>query len=92
LTLGIRPEHVVIGGETNRLEAPVALVESLGSAHFAYLDLVALDGPFACQLPDRPETPPGSLSIALPPARLHLFDGEGIAFAAAPRPATRDAA
>ncbi|MBY8828402.1 ABC transporter ATP-binding protein [Hephaestia mangrovi] len=76
LTLGIRPEHVVIGGAVNRIEAPVAMIESLGASHFAYLSTPGGE-PLACQLAEQPHERPGRLAIALPPERCHLFDESG---------------
>ncbi|HEU4959231.1 MAG TPA: sn-glycerol-3-phosphate ABC transporter ATP-binding protein UgpC [Sphingomonas sp.] len=77
LTLGIRPEHMVVGGPINRVEAPVTMVESLGASHLAYLTLAGAADPVVCQLAERPRERPARLAISLPPERLHLFDAEG---------------
>jgi multiple sugar transport system ATP-binding protein len=80
VTLGIRPEHFAFHGETNRVETRVRFVESLGSAHFGYLDLAGEPEPFTCALAERPET--GSvLAVSMPPERLYLFNAEGRSFA-----------
>jgi len=84
LTLGIRPEHVAIGGRENAVTAPVALVESLGSRHFAYLDMAGEDEPLIVALPERrPAT--GSLAVSLPRGHLHLFAADGAALPAIAR-------
>ena len=84
LTLGIRPEHVAIGGGVNTIEAPVRMIESLGASHLAYLALPGGGEPFACALPERPRQPPARLAVSLPPERLHLFDAAGRAVPRAP--------
>ena len=81
LTLGIRPEHVAVGGAVNRIEAPVAMVESLGASHLAYLTLAGAAEPLVCQLGERPRDGPARLAISFPPERLHLFDAAGRALA-----------
>jgi len=81
LTLGIRPEHVVIGGTSRTIEAPVTMVESLGASHFAYLPIEGSDEPFVCQLPGRPRERPARLALFLPAKHIHLFDEEGRALA-----------
>jgi multiple sugar transport system ATP-binding protein len=77
LTLGIRPEHVVAGGGSNAIEAPVTMIESLGASHLAWLALPGSDESFACQLPARPRERPARLAIGLPPEHCHLFDTAG---------------
>ena len=79
MTLGIRAEHVCVGGAINQIEAPVAMIESLGANHFAYLTVAGAPDPFACQLPERQR--PARLTIGLPPEHLHLFDAGGAALA-----------
>jgi len=78
LTLGIRPEHLVLGGGDNSLAAPVALVESLGSRHYAYCDLPGEAEPLIVALPER-RPAGGTLHASLPRRKLHLFDGDGLA-------------
>jgi multiple sugar transport system ATP-binding protein len=76
LTIGIRPEHVEIGGEGALIEAAVELVEPTG--HGIILHLRLHDHPFKLLTTDRRHlTPEAMLSVALPAGRLHLFDGEG---------------
>ena len=78
-TLGIRPEHIVFDGDDNRIPANVRFVESLGSAHFGYLEIAGEDDPLICALAERPKADT-EITIALPPDRLYLFDAEGGAF------------
>ena len=75
LTLGIRPEHVVLGGDN--MEGRVVLVERLGSGTLVHLELAdgtaltaATDGMTPAQDGER-------LGIGLPPASCHLFDDAG---------------
>lgn len=78
VTLGIRPEHFTIGGSVNRLETVVRFVESLGSAHYGYLDLPGFDEQLTCALPER--MPVGTtIAVNLPPDHLYLFDAAGSA-------------
>lgn len=79
-TLGVRPEHVILDGETNRVPATVRFIESLGSAHFGYFDIAGEDEPLTGALSERIETET-AVMIALPPDRLYLFDEGGRAFA-----------
>ena len=80
LTLGIRPEHVMLAGDRNRIEAKVRFVESLGSAHYGYLDVAGETEPLTCALPARPTVGSG-IFVSLPPERLYLFDPQGRALA-----------
>ncbi|TPG20050.1 sn-glycerol-3-phosphate ABC transporter ATP-binding protein UgpC [Sphingomonas koreensis] len=92
LTLGVRPEHVLVGEGDNGVAGPVAMVESVGGAHVAYLDLAGDDAPFACQLPGRLDGATERLSVRLPAERLHLFDAAGASLAHARPSAVRHAA
>jgi len=81
-TLGIRPEHVALEGNENRVPATVRFVESLGSAHFGYVEIGGVGEPLTCTLTERLESDT-QVAIALPPAQLYLFDATGRAFARA---------
>ena len=80
LTLGLRPEHLIVGGAANRLEAKVTFVESLGGTTFAYAQFpgvkddealtVELDGSLRLKAGD-------PLSLSIPSGRTYLFDAEG---------------
>ena len=81
LTLGVRPEHAGTDGATNRLTGTVGMVESLGAVHHVHLAVEGLTEPLVASLPTRPAGE--TLSIALAPETLHLFDEHGRAL---PRP------
>ena len=91
VTLGIRPEHFAIDGSVNRVDMTVRFVESLGSAHFGYLDMSGVDEPLTCALPTRPAIG-AKLAVGLPPELLYLFDAEGEAVARPHETARSDAA
>jgi multiple sugar transport system ATP-binding protein len=79
VTLGIRPEHVVIGVEAaarGGLSAAVDLVEPTGFG--SILHLRAFGGLLKAFTLDRAAATVGAaLPIALPPERVHLFDAAG---------------
>ncbi|RZJ28343.1 MAG: sn-glycerol-3-phosphate ABC transporter ATP-binding protein UgpC [Brevundimonas sp.] len=79
VTLGIRPEHLNLGGKAGTISATVTFAETLGHATFAY----AAYGETALtvQLPGdvRPQTG-GALALAVPADQAHLFDAAGTAF------------
>jgi multiple sugar transport system ATP-binding protein len=78
LTLGVRPEHLTVGGRDGaRARAQVRLIEQLGSETMIYATLadgselaVKADGLFRVE-------PGVEIEIGLPPAACHLFDAEG---------------
>lgn len=80
LTLGVRPEHLVVGAADNVLTARVNFVESLGGTTYAYADFpgmkddealtVELDGALRPSAGD-------ALTLGAPAERCHLFDGQG---------------
>jgi len=84
LTLGIRPEHMRIGGEGNRLDSTVAFVESLGGTTFAYCPYPGIEEPLTCQFEGRNGCDRlragDALQLRLPPEAIYLFDAEGRAF------------
>ncbi len=76
-TLGIRPEHVVLGGEgPDRLRASVDLVEPTGFGIIVHLKL----GPVAFKaftLDRKFLGMQGDIDVSFPQAHLHFFDGAG---------------
>jgi len=80
VTLGIRPEHVTLGGG-NSVQAEVAYVEHLGESSFIYTQvkgttnhvIVRQEGDTAAKMGDQ-------LTLALTPQHCHLFDERGRAF------------
>ncbi len=95
LTLGLRPEHLVLGGADNRLQAQVNFVESLGGTTFAYAQFpgmqdddaltVELDGAMRLKAGD-------ALALSVPADRTYLFDAQGRAVPRLAEPAQRRAA
>jgi multiple sugar transport system ATP-binding protein len=83
VTLGIRPEHAQMGGETgqpNTLSATVAFVEQLGEASYVYgrlgdgnLFTVRQSGDTAVRIGEE-------ITIRCLPGNLHLFDAAGRAY------------
>jgi ABC-type sugar transport system ATPase subunit len=81
VTLGLRPEHVVIGGGlvAGQVEATVVRVESLGAQ--TILGLEAEPGPIVAVVAgDRRAAAGERLTLHLPAERCHLFDKHGMAF------------
>jgi multiple sugar transport system ATP-binding protein len=95
LTLGLRPEHLAVGGVENRLQARVSFVESLGGTTVAYAHFpgmkddealtVQLDGTLRLRAGD-------PLALNIPPARTYLFDAQGRALRRLAPMGTRQAA
>jgi multiple sugar transport system ATP-binding protein len=70
IELGIRPEHVVAGGD---LPATVEMVEPMGSDQLAWLRLGS--HALSMRLPAEAQIAvTQSISLRLPPDRLNLFD------------------
>ena len=84
LTLGVRPEHIRAGGESNLLESTVAFVESLGGTTFAYCPYPGVEEALTCQFEGRngcDRVRSGDhLQLQLPPEAIYLFDAQGRAF------------
>jgi ABC-type sugar transport system ATPase subunit len=80
VTLGVRPEHMVEGGDgALRIEGEIEAVEHLGEATLVYLRLA--DGtPFIVKAPDDTRAEPGGRYMASAPERsLHIFRADGSA-------------
>jgi ABC-type sugar transport system ATPase subunit len=100
LTLGIRPEHLVIsddsggaGGTGNglhpRARVAVNLTEPLGGESFVYGSLQSGE-PITIKQPGQIFIKAGAMiAVSIDPALCHLFDGEGRALAATSRPGDR---
>ncbi|MDT8998272.1 sn-glycerol-3-phosphate ABC transporter ATP-binding protein UgpC [Paucibacter sp. APW11] len=84
VTVGVRPEHIRLGGERNVLQSTVAFVESLGGTTFAYCPYPGLEEPLTCQFEGRngcDRLRSGTaLALQFPPEALYLFDAQGQAF------------
>ncbi|MEO5937782.1 MAG: sn-glycerol-3-phosphate ABC transporter ATP-binding protein UgpC, partial [Sphingomonas sp.] len=75
VTLGVRPEHLRLGGTENVLIGTVRMVESLGSAHHVHLAVEGLADPLVASLTERPAGE--KLAVSLPRDALLLFDEAG---------------
>ena len=80
VTLGIRPEHIGLGGTGSTIGATVTFAETLGHATYAYAAYG--DTALTVQAPGdlRPRTG-GGLTLTIPADQAHLFDAAGDAFA-----------
>jgi multiple sugar transport system ATP-binding protein len=90
LTLGVRPEHLVIAdgsGDGGRptLRVAINLTEPLGGESFVYGSLQSGE-PVTIKQPGQVFIAAGAVvGVAIDPALCHLFDGEGRALAATAR-------
>lgn len=76
MTLGIRPEHVLVAPQAGSVVAKVDLVEPTGLGIILHLTVHGL--PFKLFSSDRALLQPGaSISVGLPEAKLHVFDSRG---------------
>jgi multiple sugar transport system ATP-binding protein len=84
VAVGIRPEHVSLGGgKPFSLELTPGLIERLGIHSIAYSPL-ASGGNFTALFEGEPPIAEGEpMTIGLDPAQVHLFDAEGRAIGAA---------
>jgi len=83
VTLGVRSEHLSLdlSGPGDHIEARVHWVEQLGDTTFAYLESAAAQAPVLRLPGETPVNVGDTLRVRVPPARAHLFDDQGIAFA-----------
>lgn len=79
VTVGIRPEHLALGGKTGSISTKVTFAETLGHATFAYADYAGTS--LTVQLPGDVRLEAGkALELAVPAEQAHLFDADGNAF------------
>ncbi|MEO1794738.1 MAG: TOBE domain-containing protein, partial [Pseudomonadota bacterium] len=76
-TVGIRPEHILVGGEGGELSGTVGVAEHLGSDTFMNVEVAGLgtlrvraNGEVGLNYGD-------TTKLTIPPARLHRFDANG---------------
>ncbi|MFN3305155.1 MAG: ABC transporter ATP-binding protein [Roseateles sp.] len=83
VTVGVRPEHIRLGGPGNLLQSTVAFVESLGGLTFAYCPYPGLDEPLTCQFEGRNGSDRlrsgQALELHLPTEALYVFNAQGLA-------------
>jgi multiple sugar transport system ATP-binding protein len=78
VTLGVRPEHVRIGGDGQSIRCIAALTERLGEHSYVHADLAG--GTLVAKAPGDIATRPGeAISIHIPADACHVFDEHGIA-------------
>ena len=81
VTLGVRPEHLVAGGQDNSIDTSVTFVESLGSTTHAYCAFPGVEEALTCELDGRMRLHNGDrLTLSLPADACYLFDAQGHAF------------
>ncbi|HEX2013050.1 MAG TPA: sn-glycerol-3-phosphate ABC transporter ATP-binding protein UgpC [Roseateles sp.] len=81
VTLGLRPEHFVVGGDGNVLQTTVTFVESLGGTTFAYCAYPGVEDALTCEFDGRTRVRAGDrLALHLAPESCYLFDATGRAF------------
>lgn len=79
VTVGIRPEHIALGGKTGAIGADVTFAETLGHATYAYASYG--ETALTIQLPGDVRPRAGqTLDLAVPADQAHLFDASGTAF------------
>jgi len=84
VTLGVRPEHLVLATGEQGIAATIALIEWLGNMRFAYLATGISEEPLIMQLGQDHSAEEGQAVRVTPdPQHCHLFDADGRAF---PRP------
>ncbi|OAJ54193.1 ABC transporter [Paraburkholderia ginsengiterrae] len=78
VTLGVRPEHLRLGGGGQSIQCVTVLSERLGEHSYIHADHAA--GPLVAKAPgDTPIVPGEHISVHVPPSACHLFDAEGVA-------------
>ena len=77
VTLGIRPEHIVVG--QGPLRSRVSHVERLGELSHVYLELPGAPQPLLAKTPRDDIAVGDSLPFELPAAQMHLFRADGVA-------------
>ena len=82
VTLGIRPEHVgLVAPGAGDLDARILVAERLGGETFLHFDL-GDEGDFVVKADGAATHESGeTVGLSFPPAALHLFDAQGVAFA-----------
>ena len=79
LTLGIRPEHILLGDSGGGLPAQVQTIEHLGSESFLHLSIETGETLTARVAGETLLQPDQTLHLAADPAFVHAFDSDGLA-------------
>jgi multiple sugar transport system ATP-binding protein len=78
-TIGVRPEHILIGNGVSSLAGTVRIAEHLGSDTFLHVD-VPQAGSLTVRAPGQLEAAPGTpIALVLDPEKTHRFDQSGVA-------------
>ncbi len=79
MTIGIRPEHIVISdGSDNTLQAEVAYIEHLGESSFLYTQIQGIEDPVVVRQEGDTLAKMGDcLTLSLAVQHCHLFDEKG---------------
>lgn len=81
VSVGVRPEHWVVGLGQNNLQVPVTFVERLGSTAHAYCAYPGLEDGLTCELDSQTNAQLGQrLSLGVDPKQVYLFKQKGGAF------------
>jgi multiple sugar transport system ATP-binding protein len=86
VVVGVRPEHMVLGSQTQSITRPVMWQEHLGEATYMYLDFeqknagATTDDAWMIKVPGHSNSQAGDrVTVSLPAAAMHVFDKDGIA-------------
>ena len=80
VTLGLRPEHALLGSAVQHLVRPVLWQERLGESTSLYLDSGRASEAWIVKAPGHAHAAPGQrIAFGLPEQALHLFDDQGLA-------------
>ena len=87
VVIGIRPEHMVLGTQTQHITRPVMWQEHLGEAPYLYLDFEqnntgTTQDSWMIKVPGHSGNTAGDrVAVSLPASALHVFDASGVALA-----------
>jgi multiple sugar transport system ATP-binding protein len=76
-TIGVRPEHIAVSGDSGRWSGTVSVAEHVGSDTFLYVTVPGL-GEITVRAPGEVGLKEGATAHLTPdPARIHRFDADG---------------
>ncbi len=85
VVIGIRPEHMVLGAQTQNITRPVMWQEHLGEATYMYLDFEqnntgTTQDSWMIKVPGHSSSLAGDrVAVSLPASAMHVFDADGVA-------------
>ena len=80
VTLGIRPEHTLLGTATQSIVREMQWQERLGESTYLFMGNGMTNEPLVVKAPGHAHADAGQrVAISLPAAALHLFDAQGLA-------------